>query len=60
MDECRLSATERAMIGMIRQSKDPAAAFILALEIIQQLAELPAASAAPKPGDLPAKPGIIE
>lgn len=48
------------MLAMIRNSKDPEAAFILALEIIRQLAKQPAASAAPSTGDLPAKPEIIE
>ena len=61
MDENhQLKEQEREMLGMIRNSKDPEAAFILALEIIRQLAEQPAASAAPSTGDLPAKPEIIE
>ncbi len=61
MDEKhRLNEQEREILTMIRKSKDPEAAFILALDIIRQLAERPAASAAPSPGDLPAKPEIIE
>lgn len=61
MDESRrLNEQEREILTMIRNSKDPEAAFILALEIIRQLAERPAASAIPRPGDLPARPGIIE
>ena len=56
----KITDAERAVINTIRNSKDPAAAFILALEIIRQLAEQPAASAAPSTGDLPARPEIIE
>lgn len=56
MDEYhRLNEQEREMLAMIRNSKDPEAAFILALDIIRQLAKQPAASAAPLPGDLPAR-----
>lgn len=57
MDESyKLTEQERDIISTIQKSSNPAAALILALEIIRQLSELPPALAKPLPADLPAKP----